>query len=593
MADSQSYADSSGFMSPDSPAARRRLFEAMMSQRQRGPVQHWAQGVGRVAEAMVGGYGAYQAEQDERKSFNDLGDILGGTLGGGAPTSPAPSATSPSAAPPSAASSPAAAVPLAMGSPRDPRSVRTNNPGAIESGPFAQRAGATGSDGRYAIFPDMGAGYGAMDRLLGSYGQQGRNTVASIIERWAPRTVDNNSTDRYVANVARDVGVDPNAPIPAEMMPRVAEAMAAYEAGRPVPRPQGGGGSVPLPMQLGGPSPSDTGAVAGGAPPAAPQGGAPPPIDFRGAGLPELAPNATLPPPQPAAPISPRPPAAGMPPTLMQEAQPAPPAGATTAGGLGPPSSLPPMSGPMPQPTGVPGMSSAGPMPPPAPAGPPAAAQPPAAQGPMPANDVIRRLLTSRNPQAIQFGMQLYRDTIRRGPTADYDFQFHEGNVYRTNKRTGQIDQVAGTGQQRPPEAIRTQGIKADQAYSNLTTALDRYEQTVGRTGRNLFSGQETDEVSQARTNIQLQLKELYNLGVLNGPDLALMEQMLPDPTVGLGTLGFGGSPSNVWSDPAARTKAAVARLKEMLRGIRNNAVAPMGTPPVGGADGFSIRRLP
>lgn len=117
-----------------------------------------------------------------------------------------------------------------------PRSIRTNNPGAIEYGPFAQSAGATGSDGRFAIFPDMATGYGAMDRLLGNYGQQGRNTVSSIIERWAPRSTDNNSTDAYIAAVSRQLGIDPNTPIPAHLMPRVAEAMAAYEAGRPVPR---------------------------------------------------------------------------------------------------------------------------------------------------------------------------------------------------------------------------------------------------------------------------------------------------------------------------------------------------------------------
>lgn len=124
----------------------------------------------------------------------------------------------------------------APGNPQQPRSVRTNNPGAMNYGPFAQRAGAIGSDGRLAIFPDIATGYGAMDRLLGSYGQQGRNTVASIIERWAPRNVDNNSTDAYIATVSRQLGIDPNAPIPSHLMPRVAEAMAAYEAGMPIPR---------------------------------------------------------------------------------------------------------------------------------------------------------------------------------------------------------------------------------------------------------------------------------------------------------------------------------------------------------------------
>jgi hypothetical protein len=125
-----------------------------------------------------------------------------------------------------------------------PRSVRTNNPGAIEYGDFARSMGATGSDGRYAVFPDMETGYRAMERLLGTYVGRGQNTIASIIggtpdnpdRAWAPRSVDNNSTDQYITSVARSLGLRPDQPLTQADLPRVAEAMAAYEAGRAVPR---------------------------------------------------------------------------------------------------------------------------------------------------------------------------------------------------------------------------------------------------------------------------------------------------------------------------------------------------------------------
>ena len=71
----------------------------------------------------------------------------------------------------------------------------------------------------------------------------------------------------------------------------------------------------------------------------------------------------------------------------------------------------------------------------------------------MPANDVIRRLLTSRNPQAIQYGLQLYSALAK--PTADYDFQASEGSLYRVNKRTGEAQLVSGTGQGKPPPGYR------------------------------------------------------------------------------------------------------------------------------------------
>jgi hypothetical protein len=122
----------------------------------------------------------------------------------------------------------------------------------------------------------------------------------------------------------------------------------------------------------------------------------------------------------------------------------------------------------------------------------------------------------------------------------------------------------------RPTEAVRTQSAKVDQAYRSLLPALDSYARLVQQTGPNVFPGQERDSIVAARTNILLQLKELYNLGVLNGPDLTLMEQMLPDPFIGIGWTGPYGL-ANVGGNASARASAGVDRLKEILRGVRNS----------------------
>jgi hypothetical protein len=597
MADPQSYADSSGYASP-SLASRRRLYEAMLQQGlDSSPIRSPWQGAARLTQALIGGYGGYRADEEEREGLREIGGLLGSGLPHpNLPTAGKPGTDTPAAAttapPPAPAGAPTAGLDMSQ-----PRSVRTNNPGAIEYGPFAQRAGATGSDGRYAIFPDMASGYGATDRLLGSYGQQGRNTVASIIERWAPRSVDNNSTDNYIASVSRATGLDPNAPIPPEQMPRVAEAMAAYEAGRPVPRP-GAAASAGTDPQVqgwqGGP------AVPGNSegllpfplpplPPETPQEAPPQPQRPGGMTIQGLMQGFrnmqdSAPPPPPSAP-----------PTLAQEAGPGPalPVAAAPRPGAPPPAIS--ATEPLGTPSAVPGVTMGAPgapMPPgapqPSPAAPPApTALPAAAAQTMPATDVIRRLLQSRNPQAIQFGLQLYRDMARRAPAADWDFQVSEGTLYRVNKRTGQAEIAAGTGQGRPPEAIRTQAIRADQAYQSLTTMLDNYERLVSRTGMTALPGADKDAVTQARTQILLQLKELNNLGVLNGPDLELMNNMLTDTGVSAG---------NIWSNPSERVGSSVSRLKEMLRTIRNNQTSSVGMAPVpaqGGADGFSIRRLP
>ena len=102
-------------------------------------------------------------------------------------------------------------------------------------GPFAQQWGATGSDGRLAIFPDQATGFAAMSGLLDTYqNKHGLNTVSGIINRWAPPNVDNNSTSAYISTVARKIGVDPNSPLSPEHRAPLMEAMASYEAGRPV-----------------------------------------------------------------------------------------------------------------------------------------------------------------------------------------------------------------------------------------------------------------------------------------------------------------------------------------------------------------------
>src|SRR5262245_14307839 len=124
-----------------------------------------------------------------------------------------------------------------------------------------------------------------------------------------------------------------------------------------------------------------------------------------------------------------------------------------------------------------------------------------------------------------------------------------------------------------PTEASKTSATKVDQAYRSLSTALDDYKKLVQRTGA-VTLGKDADAVNASRRNIQLQLKDLYDLGVLNGPDLMLMDSMLPDPQF------------HAWSNPFAglasheeRVGPAVDRIKENLRTLRNAKVGVLGLP--------------
>jgi hypothetical protein len=85
------------------------------------------------------------------------------------------------------------------------RNWRNNNPGNIEYGPFAQKMGAVGSDGRFAIFPSEEMGRKAADALLKGQGYANLN-IKDAINKWAPPS--ENDTNAYV-NAFKQAGLDP------------------------------------------------------------------------------------------------------------------------------------------------------------------------------------------------------------------------------------------------------------------------------------------------------------------------------------------------------------------------------------------------
>lgn len=130
-----------------------------------------------------------------------------------------------------------------------PRGIRNNNPLNIEAGDFTKgQPGFAGSDGRFAKFETPEHGVAAASKLLDVYEQKhGLNTVAGIVNRWAPPS-DGNNTMAYAADVAGRLGIDPNAPVPKEMRPQLIAAMAHHENGRAAP------GTDQQPYQVAGPA---------------------------------------------------------------------------------------------------------------------------------------------------------------------------------------------------------------------------------------------------------------------------------------------------------------------------------------------------
>lgn len=78
--------------SKDSLSSRRKLADALLkSGMDFSPVQHWTQGLSRMAQALVGGYESGQIGKEEKASNEALANALAGTLSAGGGT-PAPAA---------------------------------------------------------------------------------------------------------------------------------------------------------------------------------------------------------------------------------------------------------------------------------------------------------------------------------------------------------------------------------------------------------------------------------------------------------------------------------------------------------------------
>lgn len=148
-------------------------------------------------------------------------------------------------------------------------------------------------------------------------------------------------------------------------------------------------------------------------------------------------------------------------------------------------------------------------------------------------------------------------------------------------------------GTMKPTETQRNRVSSVNQAFDAITGELDRYSELVAKTGIEAMPGASKDNLNTVRQGIMLQMKELFNLGVLNGPDLQLMENMIYDPVVDV--IKDGGAwnlPSQVYTAATGgagdRAANSVKELKRMLEGIKAsvdrttaepNAPAPSPNP--------------
>lgn len=133
--------------------------------------------------------------------------------------------------------------------PGAPRGVRNNNRGNIEYGEFARSMGATGTDGRFAIFPTMEAGDKATAELIRrKIEKSGLDTIAKLFLGngsslgWLGGGADLKDAAGRIAQMSKMTGIGPNQHINPDQYAAIQQAMIAGEGNAMI----GAGARAPL-----------------------------------------------------------------------------------------------------------------------------------------------------------------------------------------------------------------------------------------------------------------------------------------------------------------------------------------------------------
>lgn len=137
----------------------------------------------------------------------------------------------------------------------------------------------------------------------------------------------------------------------------------------------------------------------------------------------------------------------------------------------------------------------------------------------------------------------------------------------RTGQPVGPVRTPGGSTAREIPQSVKMQVDGID----NLLATLDVLEQAVKEHGTPVLPGKARADLKSAYTNAQIQYKEAARLGALAGPDLALVQSALADPTDRMGMLRGDVSPENVL--------AGLARVRAQMQGTRGKLAGRYGLP--------------
>lgn len=200
---------------------------------------------------------------------------------------------------------------------------------------------------------------------------------------------------------------------------------------------------------------------------------------------------------------------------------------------------------------------------------------------PQTAANAMSAILAQRTKKAEQFRVATPEEAAKYGAEAG---QFDSAGRFYPTQKIEKTQTLTSSEQSKAQNALL--------AYQSITPTINEYKRLVDEGGLGLIPGTQQDVLKQTQTNLMLQMKELYNLGVLNGPDLDLMEKMVYDVTSprNYATSVIGGQ------DPKQRFKTNLENLERQLELLARPKVMALqnvfniGQQNAGGSgDGFSV----
>lgn len=131
----------------------------------------------------------------------------------------------------------ATATGVAQAQDKQVRNVRNNNPGNIKDfgdkwdGMTGTDAGGDVAEGSFVVFDTPEHGVRALTKDITNKRKRGLNTIAKILEVYAPEGKENN-LKAYISDVSNDVGIRPNTVLKDANMFKLIKAITKHEGGK-------------------------------------------------------------------------------------------------------------------------------------------------------------------------------------------------------------------------------------------------------------------------------------------------------------------------------------------------------------------------